>query len=126
MKCVKTTPRGKRKFPHNNIIPNGEPFDMPLGSLSYSGSRGNALERTFLRPITPGTHGLSSRPTDAAAEPTPFGRAVPAGAPHLRVLHDLGADGECAEPLLKLRAQFGARHTAVVAAGETRRKCLAS
>lgn len=41
-------------------------------------------------------------------------RSPPPPAPHLRVLHDLRADGECAEPLLQLRAQPGARHDVVL------------
>lgn len=68
--------------------------------------------------------------------PTPKGRAVPAGTPHLRVLHHLRADGERAEPLLERRAQLSACHAAVVLGGRDpgkgsarlpgrlRRKCL--
>lgn len=67
---------------------------------------------------------------------TPKGRAVPAGIPHLRVLHDLRVDGERAEPLLEGRAQLSACHAAVAVGGRDpgkgsarlperlRRKCL--
>ena len=71
----------------------------------------------------PGRVILLPSPTDPAAAPTTTappprpGLAGPAGAPHLRMLHDLPADAEGVQPLLESRTQLGAGHSAVVAWG---------
>lgn len=74
---------------------------------------GKCPRGSFLRPC----------PEDATAaprRPVPAVPAVPAGASHLRVLHDLRADGEGVEPLLERCPQLSTRHAAVVASGSDR------
>lgn len=82
-------------------------------------SPGSARERASLRPVPPGPGGFGGLAWQTLPRSPPPPCPGRSGAPHLRVLHDLRADGQRVEPLLQRRAQPSGRHAATVAAGET-------